>query len=224
MAPGFCSDRSSRGRFEAYAESLYTKGISSLAIDFGGIGESDDDIITLAKHVDDLKCAIQYTQAQRYKSIGLFGNSLGGLVCLQAYVPDIQTIVTLGGLSGLMNYQAEDLFTENQIQQSRHSGYVIDSRLRQLYRKEMKIDVCMLDEVNMIDQKSMCEGIACPVLMIHGDGDAEERTLYSHSQKALTYLPSSSQMHLIPGAAHGFWGYIEEVKQVLSNWFSQNML
>ena len=55
MAPGFCSDKSSQGRFEVYARHLNEKGISALAIDFAGCGESNDELLTLENHIDDCK-------------------------------------------------------------------------------------------------------------------------------------------------------------------------
>ncbi|MBA3813314.1 MAG: hypothetical protein H0X26_02290 [Alphaproteobacteria bacterium] len=62
IAPGFCSDKFSQGRFEIYAKSLNEKDTSALAIDFAGVGESDDDSLTIDKEVDDLKSAITFVQ------------------------------------------------------------------------------------------------------------------------------------------------------------------
>lgn len=100
MAPGFCSDKSSQGRFEVYARGLNKKGISALAIDFAGCGESDDDFLSVDKEVDDLTSAIRWVQSQGYQKVCLYGNSLGGLICLRSYSPDIKAIAMTGGGTG----------------------------------------------------------------------------------------------------------------------------
>jgi pimeloyl-ACP methyl ester carboxylesterase len=74
-----------------------TPNCSALASDFSGCGESDDDSLPVAKQVDDLRSAI--ARAQGFQRIGLFGNSLGTLICLRAYSPEIATMILMGAVT-----------------------------------------------------------------------------------------------------------------------------
>ena len=84
LCHGYTSDRYSRGRFPAVAQALAAKGISSLAFDFAGCGESDDDVLTLDGQVADLLEALFWARRQGYQRLGVYGHSLGGLVALLA--------------------------------------------------------------------------------------------------------------------------------------------
>ena len=83
MMHGFTGDKSEHGRFDKAADALYNNGYNVLNFDFSGSGESDDDFISVAREVDDLKYAINDIKNRGLKKIGLFGHSLGGLVCLK---------------------------------------------------------------------------------------------------------------------------------------------
>lgn len=223
MAPGFCSDKSSQGRFEVYARGLNEKGISALAIDFAGCGESDDDLLTVDKEVEDLTSAIRFVQSQGYQRIGLYGNSLGGLICLRSYSPDIKAIAMTGGGSGPMKFDWSQHFSQTQIQELQEKGYITERNARNMHRNQVMIDQQMLKDFELVDQKQLLSNIKCPVLLIHGDGDEEECSLYQLSQTGMPYLPSTSELKLIPGAAHGFWGYIDAVAEFLTEWFVQHL-
>lgn len=224
MAPGFCSDKSSQGRFELYARSLNEKGISALAIDFAGIGESDNERLTVDKEVDDLRSTIQFAQSKAYQSIGLYGNSLGGLICLKAYSPEIKAIATTGGLTGpIVNYDWNQYFNPEQMQELKEKGYITERNARNMHRDSVIIDQQMMADFEQVDQKQLLSNVKCPVLFIHGDGDEEERTLHSLSQTGMQYLPSTAALKLIPGAAHGFWGHLDKVEILLQGWFARHL-
>ena len=58
MAHGFINDKSSNGRFDSLAKALNKMGYDSLAIDFSGSGESDDDALTAENQISDMRYAI----------------------------------------------------------------------------------------------------------------------------------------------------------------------
>ena len=70
MAHGFASDRHSRGRFPRIAAALAGAGLASLAFDFAGCGESDDDVLTLDHQIDDLHAAIAHARSLGYERLG----------------------------------------------------------------------------------------------------------------------------------------------------------
>lgn len=64
MCHGFMSSRYSKGRFERLSTAFNKSGHSALLFDLSGCGESDDDILTVEKEVDDLKSAIQFVKSK----------------------------------------------------------------------------------------------------------------------------------------------------------------
>jgi alpha-beta hydrolase superfamily lysophospholipase len=104
LAHGFTSDKSSDGRFDRLGESLHSLGYSVLAFDFGGCGESDDDILNIDHQLDDLKSAISFVQSKGAGAIGLHGHSLGSLICLKSCSPKIATMLLTGALTDSMHY------------------------------------------------------------------------------------------------------------------------
>lgn len=221
MAPGSCSDKSSQGRFDIYAKGLHEIGISTLAIDFSGCGESDDDFLTIEKEVDDLKSAIRLVQSEGYQKIGLFGNSLGGLISLMAYSPQISTIAMTGGLTGPVKFEWDKLLTSEQKQELQEKAHVTVKNPHNMHRKQVVLDHTFFQEFERVNQKDLLKTIKCPVLMIHGDGDEEERAGHQLSQAGLSYLPKGSEIKVLSGADHGFWGHIDQAATLLQNWFKE---
>lgn len=223
MAPGFCSDKSSLGRFDIFARRFNNAGISALSIDFSGCGESDDDTLTVDKQVDDLHSAQNWIQTEGYKNIGLYGNSLGALICLRNYSSIIKTIAMTGGLTGPIQFDWSQYFSPEQMQELHEKGYITERNARNMDRTEVVIDKQLLHDFSEVDQEKVLRNVKCPVLLIHGDGDGEERLIYGLSQRGMKYLPSTSILQVIPGATHAFWGYIDEISELLTFWFLEKL-
>lgn len=90
MCHGMLSEKDSRGRAEKLVKAFNESGFNALTFDFSGCGESDDDSVTVSKEIDDLKAAIAYVKERGYKKIALYGHSLGSLICLNCYTPEIE--------------------------------------------------------------------------------------------------------------------------------------
>jgi pimeloyl-ACP methyl ester carboxylesterase len=215
MAPGSCSDRASQGRFGIIARALNEQGISTLAIDFSGCGESDDDAITVAQEADDLRHSVNKVKALAYEKIAFLGHSLGGLASLRAYTDDIRCIAMYGGLCGPVPYKWDEMFSAEQRQEMVEKGYATVSSRNNMFRKENRIDKMLIEEINTIDQKELFKLIKCPLLMIHGDDDWEEQEMCKFSKIALGLSGGKSKLHIIRGAGHSFWGYIAELRNML---------
>jgi pimeloyl-ACP methyl ester carboxylesterase len=219
MAHGFMNDRSSQGRFEQVAERLNEEKYNVLKFDFSGCGESDQDIIELDKEIDDLKSAIDFAKEEGFKKIALFGNSLGGLVCLKAYNPEISSMVLTGPITDSMNYDWEKFYSEEKMQELKNKGYLTMGNEKTGYRKISKE---MLDAFSQIDQKELLKGVNCPILIIHGDRGEEEKELLERSKKALKILPNSSKLKVVEGAAHGIRDKYHIVVELTVDWFLNN--
>jgi len=228
MAHGFCNDKSSQGRFDRIADALHREGLSVLRFDFAGCGESDDDTIAIGKEVEDLRAALQFARAAGYRRIALFGNSLGGTVCLRCAAPDVATMVLTGAGVGRTEVDPEfdwdAYYSQEQMRDISEKGYLRD-RVEGGWRAEVLVDRQMLLEYNAPDQADVLARVTCPVLLIHGDhpDDEEELMLLERSQRGPKHLPPGSRVEVIAGAQHGFHDEIDRVIQLATGWFKERL-
>lgn len=220
MAHGYTNDKSSQGRFDRLASHLLENDFNVLVFDFSGCGESDSDILSVDKQVDDLKAAIAYVKSKGFSKIGLFGNSLGTLICLKAYEPNIKTMVLLGALTDAMKYDWKEHYSKDQLQALETKGYFT---LVNQYNRIIKIGKQILLDFELIDQKTLLSKVKCPVLIIHDNGDKEELALLNNSKKAMNMLPKTSQLIVIEGAKHGFHQEFNQVVDVTCQWILKYM-
>ena len=223
MAHGFAGDRRSRGRFPLIAAALAGAGFASLAFDFGGCGESGDDVLTLAGQVDDLHAALAFARSLGHGTLGLYGHSLGGRVCLQAAPPQVATIATTGAPTGPMRYDWHDYFTAAQMAELSRTGEVAMPQGGDRLRAQVVVDSRLLDELVACDQRELFGGVGCPVLLIDGDADDEERQALAHARQGLPLLPSGSRVELIPGSPHNLDGHLDEAIALLLDWFTEHL-
>ncbi len=78
-------------------------------------------------------------------------------------------------------------------------------------------------DFEQIDQQELLQSVKCPVLIIHGDGDDEERMLMQRSREGMKYLSTESRLDVIPGARHGFHEYFGELIARMQVWLSKQL-
>lgn len=222
MCHGFMSNKHSKGRFERLATAFNKSGYSTLLFDFSGCGESDDDILTVEKEVDDLKSAIQFVKSKGYKKIALYGHSLGTLICLKNYTPEIITMVLSGALTDSMKYNWYEFFTKEQMEELEEKGY-LTQYTPQEFRKKTIIDERILKDFELINQKELLKDVNCPVLIIHGNNDEEEKLLYERSKAAIGLLSKDSKLEVIDGADHSFLEHFHILIKLTTEWFTKHL-
>ncbi|QKG83199.1 alpha/beta fold hydrolase [Kroppenstedtia pulmonis] len=222
MAHGFLSNQYSKGRFKVLAQAFNHSGFSVLTFDFSGCGESDDDSLTAAKQVDDLRSALRFVQSEGYQRIALYGHSLDSLIGLKCCTPDIATIVLSGALTGPMTYNWDELFTQEQMEELDHYGCITvfpDDGVRE----RIVVDKQMLMDFEEINQQELLQSVTCPVLIIHGNGDEEERMLLQRSQQGMFHLSKDSRLVVVDGADHSFLGHLDKLTQLANQWYKQHL-
>lgn len=222
MCHGFLSDKSSRGRFDRFANTFQNLGYNVLAFDFSGCGESDNEQLTLAKEIDDLKSAIAYVRTLGFNRVALHGHSLGTKVCLSCYDPSILTMVLTGALTGPINYDWEEIFSEEQMLELQQSGF-LTVHLNDGPRKKIEIDQQMLIDFGSGEQKELLTKVKCPVLIVHGNGDEEEQRLFEISKEGIKWLPDDSRLELIDGAPHSFMGHLDTLENLFIDWYKEKL-
>ena len=218
MCHGFISNKYSKGRFERLIKVFNKSGFSALAFDFRGCGESDDDSLTVDKEVEDLKSAIEFAKSKGYKKIALYGHSLGSLICLKCYTPEIITMVLSGALTDSMHYNWKDVFTKEQMEELKEKGYITEPTPEDI-REKIIIDKQMLNDFESIDQKKLLKNITCPVLIIHGNNEDEEILLCEKSKRAMRLLSKDSKLEIIDGANHSFLEHYDILIDLTNEWF-----
>ena len=220
MAHGFTSDKSATGRFDRLAKSFNASGYNVLAFDFGGCGESDDDILVLEHQLEDLKTAIAFVWSKGLRTIGLYGHSLGGLICLKSYSEVVRTMVLSGALTDRISYDWSQYYPQEQLLSLQQDGYLttVDRT-----GKTRRISQQMLDAFEQIEQRELVKNVGCPVLLIHGNNDEEEQLLLERSRRAVNLLPSDSRLEVIDGADHSFSDHIDKVERLANGWFIQHL-
>jgi len=220
LAHGFTSEKTSDGRFVRLGDALQSIGLNVLAFDFGGCGESDDDILDFPHQIDDLNSAISFVQSKGAQAIGLHGHSLGSLVCLRCFSPKIAAMVFTGALTDRMQYDWSGYYSSAQLSQLDELGYLSATDRT---GKERKIGRQLLQEFSLIDQQDLLQNVTCPVLIIHGNhqDDWEEQQLLERSRKGMKFLAPSSRLEVLEGGSHGLREQYDRVIEMAKSWYGQ---
>jgi len=215
LSHGFCNDSSSNGRFDLLGQALNQKSYGVLSFDYPGCGQSQSTDIWVQDQVDLLRAMILYGYDLGYKTISLFGNSLGALICLKAYDPTLKTLVLTGPLTGPMNYTWSDYYSLDQLKQLEDHGYFYDGN--------HIISQRTLDGFKDIKTRDLMEAITCPLLMIHGNHpeDQEELDLLALTSRAVTYLSSYYDLRIIDQGKHGLRDHWDQVVNMTLEWLEK---
>ncbi|MEA1993404.1 MAG: alpha/beta hydrolase [Euryarchaeota archaeon] len=220
MSHGFTGDKSEWDRFNKVAGSLNQSGYNVLTFDFSGCGESNDDTLTVDKQIDDLKSAIKFVKSKGYQKIGLFGHSLGGLISLKCFTPEIITMVLWAPVTNKIKYTWDKRYSKEQLQELDEKGYITKIRDKGV-RKTILIDKQMLKDREVVNQKDLLENIDCPILIIHGKEDAS--VSYTDSEEAIKLLSKDSKLELVDKADHGFYDYMDIFVKLSDDWFLNHL-
>ncbi len=220
LAHGFGSDRQSRGRFPRLAAALAERGIASLAFDCAGCGESDDDSLTWDKLVDDLRSAVAFART-RFARVALYGHSAGSRLVLQGCDEDIATIVATGAALDGVDYAWDRIFSAAQLELLARTGRV--TLARSGARATFTVEKSMIDGFASIDTRTLLARVRCPVLVINGDGDDEERMLTATVGRARAQLPPGSRIEIVSGAPHGFGAQFDRVIALAVPWLLEKL-
>ncbi len=220
MCPWYTNDKSSQWRFDSIANNINKSLYNVLSFDFSWCWESDDEIISIERHKDDLNSAIKYVKSLGYKNIWLFWYSWGSRLCLECFSSDISTIILLWAWSDSVKYDWLKYYGKDKLNDLETKWYledVDDTRIRKI----VKIWKQTLKDFEGFSQKELLSTVDCPVLIIHWNNpnDKEELDLLSMSKKWIRYLSKDSVIEIINWADHSFNGYIDEVSKLSCDWF-----
>lgn len=173
MSHGFTGSKEQYGKFTEVAEKLHSSGFNVLAFDFSGCGESDDDVITAEKEVDDLNSAIDFLQAEGVRKMGLLGLSQGGWITLKKYKErkdEIACLVLIAPLTDALPGYREKKYSEKQRKKLQENDFIVFTKEKGK-RNRFRVPEELIHKKETLDQDELLEGVDCPVLFIHGKED-----------------------------------------------------
>lgn len=184
--------------FLSPAEYLTKKGIQVVAIDLRGHGQSRGEFCTFGeKEKRDVQALVSWLLARdSTQRIGIFGNSLGGAIAIQALELDKRLQF------GIIESTFHDLEKVVEEFGQNYSGIRSERLSRSTLEKAAKIaDFKPFD----IKPYRSAERVSQPVLVVHGDKDSTippefGRVNFEH------FASPKKEWILVPGAKHrGLW-------------------
>ena len=122
-----------------------------------------------------------------------------------------------------MRYDWRDYFTPEQMDELDRTGRVTMPQDEDRARRTVVASAELLEALVDCDQAALFGGVRCPVLLIDGDGDDEERQALAHARQGLPLLPAGSRVALLPGSPHNLEGHLDEVIALLLDWFAEHL-
>ncbi|MFH5821294.1 alpha/beta hydrolase family protein [Georgenia sp. AZ-5] len=223
FAHGFLADRHSSLRFDILASAYRTAGYATLQFDFSGCGASDDDVVTVAGEVEDLRSASAWLTEQGYPVQGLHAHSFGTLAALKAQPRDVRAMVLTGALTGPLNYPWEEIFSATQLDELETHGVTRipddnDARVREF----CVISRETLADYSLIDQAELLGRARVPALFVYGDTPAEA-DLVALTREGLHLMPEGSRLEVVTGAEHGMRDRLDSLALMAIDWFGTHL-
>lgn len=214
MSHGISGDKSEYGFFDKVAEVLRDVGYTVLAFDFAGAGESDFELFTVKKEVEDLSAALEYCRSRGIDRFGLFGYSLGGLISLRNYRDDVEAMALVAPTT-----DSFDLSEGN-----RWSYFARVFRILPFIRKKKKrmmlAKADIIGELASVTQEELLNAVECPTLVIHGEQD--DIVPPEDSKEAVEEL-ENGELKIIDDMEHVISGeHIRKIADLTADWFRQH--
>ena len=100
-----------------------------------------------------------------------------------------------------MHYDWRDYFTAAQMGELERAGQVVMPQGEGRARAAVVTSAELLEALADCDQAALFARLRCPVLLIDGDGDDEERQSLANARRGLPLLPPGSRVELLAGLA-----------------------
>lgn len=143
-------------------------GLATLAIDFSGLGESDDAVITLAGQAEDLRAVSSWLAERGYTRQAIHANGFGATAALVARPERVRTAVLVGAVVGPQSILWEEVFSPEQLDELAAHGLTRIPDDNPNSRKWNVLSKETLADFSMQEPSTTMAGLPWPVLMIYG--------------------------------------------------------
>ena len=123
LAHDFLTDRHGQGgRLDWIGARYREAGLATLNLDFSGLGESDDDVITLAGEIEDIQAVCGWLADRGFARQAIHANGLGATATLLARPEQVRTVVAVGAVVGPQSILWENVFSSAQLDELDRHG------------------------------------------------------------------------------------------------------
>lgn len=198
------------------AKELKKNGIATIAMDFGGHGNSQGKKkhMTIAKEIEEAKAVYEYASQLPYVTkISLLGHSQGGVVASML----AGELANEGGAPHKLILLAPGAVIKEACQGGHFFGKRFDSKNPPEYIKcfgIFKLGKEYLTTTQHLDIYGTSKSYKGPVCLIHGTKD---RIVPLWCSKKYDEIYDNSQMHLIEGEAHTMHKKLKETTAIICN-------
>ena len=164
LCHGMESDKNSE-KLVFLSREIARRGILALRFDFSYVGESSGKFedITYSGEVEDLQAAYALLGSRHAGKTAILGSSMGGTVALMfAAREPAAALVTVSAPLHPEKFPHR-ILTRAQLRDWRERGFI-------LYNGQ-RLNVALLQDLEIIDVRACARKVACPVLILHGDAD-----------------------------------------------------
>lgn len=195
LAHDFLTDRHGfEHRLDQMAAAYRRAGFVTLQFDFSGLGESDDDVITLTSEADDIRAACGWMTDLGFGRLGIHANGLGATAALLARPSDADTVVAVGAVVSPQSILWENVFSPEQLDELDRHGH---TRLPDDNANPRQWDVLSkqtLADVSLQEPGCVMADLPWPILLVHGALTEEFPDSTAGATEGFSLLPDGSQL------------------------------
>lgn len=224
FAHGLLADRHGGLLFDILASAYRTAGYATLQLDFSGCGESDDDVVTVDREVEDLLSASAWLTENGYEDQAVHAHAFGCLPAMRACPPAVRTMVLTAALTGPLNYPWEEIFSADQLNDLEQHGLARIPDDNEAGNREFSvISRQTLADISLVNPRDLLAGVTVPVLLVHSGGDEHEAHRIALSREALPLLPEGSRMEVLATARADSMDGVDDVVEVSVGWLREHL-
>lgn len=222
LAHDFLTDRHGlNGHLDAFAARYRALGYATMQFDFSGLGESDDEPVTVANEAADLHTVLGWLHAHGYRRIGVQANGFGATALLSAR-PELATAAVMSGpVVGPQSILWENVFSPEQLDELATHGATRISDDNPNDRQWVIVTKETLADVSLQDPSNIMADLPWPVLMMSGALIEEFPDCAAGITEGFALLPDGSQLRQIDAVSPE--QVQDEVFAHAREWFAQRL-
>ena len=224
LAHDFLTDRHGQnGRLDRIGARYREAGLATLSLDFSGLGESDDDVITLAGEAEDLRAASSWLAGLGFTRQMIHANGFGATAALLARPEQVRTAVLVGAIVGPQSILWEHVFSPDQLDQLDRHGLtrLVDDNPNP--RRWNVLSKQTLADVSLQSPETTMADLSWPVLMVHGALTDEFPDSEAGATEGFPMLPDGSRLVQIRTGADADGSAEEQVARLGTEWFARRL-
>lgn len=214
----FLSERSGAHIYDVMAARFRKSGYSTLQFDFSGVGESEDDVITLEHEKEDLRSVSSWVKTQGFDKQFIIATSFASIVALSANLENVKSMVLIDPMFYSANYDWDSIFPPEQLDILAKKGVMKVYDDSPTSRKYFIISKQTLADLSFVDIDKLFENVKCPISILISDYEKYGDLLLEISEKYFSKLPNGSKIDVIRDDSNTNKGLVEVLSNACVSW------